>query len=85
MLRLAVGALRHGIRMAPEDYRKLCPNSGHVVPQGSGDAAARSALCEACGCVVGVQADPATGRALLFSMHPRGDAPKPLRAAKGPR
>ena len=85
MLRLANGAHAHGDSMAPEDYRKLCPNSGHVVPQGRGDAAARAALCDACGCVVGAQADPATGRALLFSMHPRGGAPKPSGAAKGTR
>ena len=75
--------------MAPRDYRKLCPNSGHVLPQGANDTLRASrpqaAHCEVCGRVVDVQPDPATGRSLLYSMHDREGAAGHGRAGKGPR
>jgi hypothetical protein len=72
--------------MAPEDYRKLCPNSGHVVPQRHCDAAqASAARCDGCGRTVGVQADPATGRKLLYSMHRRDGTAKAAPTKEGSR
>jgi hypothetical protein len=67
-----------GRAMAARDYRKLCPNSGHVLPQGTNDALRpgrpQAAPCEVCGRVVDIQPDPATGRMLLYSMHDRESA-----------
>jgi hypothetical protein len=72
--------------MAPQDYRELCPNSGHVVPQGPCDAEpAHVAHCDACGRTVGVQAHPATGRKLLYSMHRMDGAARTARAVKDSR
>jgi hypothetical protein len=67
--------------MAPGDYPKLCPNSGRVLPARQRGVTARSAaldvVCEACGRSVAARPDPASGRALLYAMHPRAGVSLP--------
>ncbi len=64
--------------MAPRDYPNLCPNSGRVLPVERRGAAPRASaldvVCDACGRNVAARPDPASGRVLLYSMHPRAGA-----------
>jgi hypothetical protein len=80
--------------MALMDYRKLCPQSGHVLtldqraelrtrePAGG---AANSVQCEICGRTVGVGPDPGSGQSLIYSMHLRDCAGHRHETARRPR
>jgi len=80
--------------MALMDYRKLCPQSGHVVTLEQREqlrrreparGAASTAQCEICGRTVEVCPDPGSGQSLIYSMHLRDRAGHRPEAARRPR